>query len=196
MEYRTFSLTTVQKTAMLMPVGWEEEDFPLYKSLLSNPEQVVFLQSCLECMEDINNRLAWVMGRSMGQLQGKGGGNRDAKGPYRFLTAQVQTTFLSNVRQYLLEDFVPFIETQSMQQQDWDIVSRTEWGKRIVQFSMTAFQQTLSRMAQSAQLLHWRAMASNLLIASTTNIMKKGGFINNGKKQSNGLDRAIHQPAE
>lgn len=196
MEYRTFSLTTVQKTAMLMPVGWEEEDLPLYKSLLSKPEQVDFLQSCLECMEDINNRLAWVVGRSMDQLQGKGGGNRDAKGPYRFLTAQVQTTFLSSVRQYLLEDFVPLIETQSMQQQDWDIVCRTEWGKRIVQFSMTAFQQTLSRMAQSAQLLHWRAMASNLLSASTTNIMKKGGFINNGKKQSNGLDRAIHQQAE
>lgn len=179
MDNRVFSLLSVQKTALLMPVAWEEEDLTLHKSLLSEPDQVDFLQNCLECMESINNRLAWVMGRSMDQLLGKSGGNRDAKGAYRFLTVQVQTAFLSEVRQYLMGTFVPFIEVQAAQQEDWDIACREEWGKQIRQFSIDAYQQTLSRMAQTAELLKWRALAGNLLGASVTKILKKGGYIKN-----------------
>ena len=179
MDSRVFSLLSVQKTAMLMPVAWEEEDLTLHKSLLSEPEQIDFLQNCLECMEKINFLLRTVMGKSTEQLQDKGSGKRDAKGAYRFLTAQVQTAFLSEVRQYLIGVFVPFVEAQAAQQKDWDIACREEWGRQIHLYSIDAYQQTLSRMAQTAALLKWRALAGNLLNVSVTNTLKKGGYIKN-----------------
>lgn len=179
MAFRVYGLSSEQKTALLMPVGWEEEDLPLHKSLLSVPEQVDFLQTCLECMEDVNSRLAWVMGRSMHQMQGQGSGKRDAKGSYRFLIPQVQTLYLSSVRLYLLDTFIPFIEAQTELYQDWDAKCRVVWGTQIRTFAQSAYQQTLSRMAQTATLLKWRAVAGNLLNASLINILKKGGFTKN-----------------
>ncbi len=185
-DCRVFGLVSIQKTALLMPVNWVEEGLPLYRSLLENPLQSAFLRNCLEKMEEVNGKLAWVLGQTAVQLK-TGKRDKKARGPYRFLIAQAQNTFLFMVRGFLMDDFVPMLETSAAQTPAWDVVCREAWAKQMLSMSQDALRTVISPLAQSALLLQWRALAENCLRAVVLDSLKKGGFLpddKTGKKRA------------
>lgn len=173
---QVFGLVSERKTALLVPVSWEEELLPLHRSLLVSQEQVQLLQLCLECMNNVGYSLGKLMGMTVKNLQEPQGRN-DVTGPYRNLAPQAETAFLAQVRQYLLNTFIPWMDELSGTSQDWDIVCRLEWGRHMRRFALSAFTEVLSQMGPGASLLKWRSLAESRLNKSIKGILSKGGFL-------------------
>ena len=190
-DCRVFGLVSERKTALLMPVSWTEEGLPLYRSLLDDLQQTAFLRSCLEKMEEVNGKLAWVMGLTAAQLQ-TGKKDKKARGPYVFLISQAQNAFLFMVRGFLMDSFVPLLQSNAAQAAGWDVVCRDAWAKKMLSLSLDALRQVVSHLSQSALLLKWRALAENCLYAVVWDALKKGGFLPDDKA---GKERAKRKTA-
>ncbi|MDD4079926.1 MAG: type I-E CRISPR-associated protein Cse1/CasA [Eubacteriales bacterium] len=175
-DCQVFGLLSEQKTALLMPVAWEEELLPLHRSLLHSEEQAALLDLCLTCLQDVGYALTRLMGRTIRQLEEPGGRSR-LKGPYQKLGPQTEAAFLELAHQYLLNEFIPFVDERSGTSDDWDIDCMLEWGRKMRAFAVSAFQSVLSQMGQSAALLKWRSLAEYRLNGSISGILRKGGFI-------------------
>lgn len=172
---QVFGLVSMRKT-LLVPVSWEEESLPLYRSLLASPEQVQLLQLCMECMNDIASALSRLMGKSVKKLQDPKEKD-DKTGQYQLLAPQVETAFLELVRHYLLNVFVQRIDETFASSADYDVICRLEFGRHMRQFALSAFQEVMTQMGQNAPLLKWRSLAEHRLRQDVYKILRKGGFV-------------------
>lgn len=177
---RCFGVISQQKGAMLMATGWLEEELSLYRFLLEDEEKSDFLSECMACMEDVNGTLAWVTSKNLRQLAGESA--RNVHGRYQYLTQEIQTLYLADMKALLYERLLPVLR-ELKPPLDLPPV-RAVWGGLVLSRALGAFGSAISQLAQSGALLRWRAAAEKQLYNTLRKKLMKGGW----QKDEHGKD--------
>ena len=141
--------------------SWFEESLNLDTRILNCESKLSFVNSVQSKIEDINSVLCRILKKSIKQLQGQKGSDKEHS-RYVNLVEQAKTLYFSTLRTYFLNSFCNNVSNIEASSYDWELDIKRDAGKNIKTSAEFAFNTVCNNIGTSAKTLVWRAIAENM----------------------------------
>ena len=155
--------------------SWFEESLNFDISIMKNESKAKIISDVLIKAEEVNKILCRVVRKSIRQLQGIKGSDKEHS-RFASLEKQAKNLYFSMLRVYIFGDFCSIVSKTEATPVDWDIIIKKQAGKTLKSSAESAFETICNNLGTSAKTFEWRAVAE---IKLRRNIYKelKGGWL-------------------
>lgn len=155
--------------------SWFEESINFDFKIMQSDLKASFVLRVLRKAEEINNVLYGVIIKSIRQLQGQKGSDKEHS-RYASLEKQAKSLYFTKLKVYIFGDFFHKLLNVEASDFEWEDTIRKEAGVMLKSFAESAFNTICNNLGSSAKTLEWRVVAKTKL---TQGIYKElnGGWL-------------------